>query len=456
MKRQHQFFIMAMLLTGMGNVMHAQSPQVSALYGMATPTYALSRQYTDEQCIYYFDDGTYRYFVLQNIEDPSNAIIASFPSAYELHDFEIHQDIVYFCGKKPNAGNPYGMVGFISVNDLFYTNGPYNMSTVNSLTLWGVSSSAHMTSCDRMDIFEDNAGIVHLAIVGELAQNLEYSELRRTFADIWFDGTNWTGNVMYHKDDLYKPTDITCTDNAVVVSAYDEFRKGAILLVYKKVSHFPTSPIYPYVIKIVDPTVIEDNVLVERLRENDVAVTNFFIDPATGKYSTALHYVQDVTSLPTTGNIQSYHIIHGIPYAPQMDFRYNRKDDRLLLLHNIDYPQLGTPAQTFFSFDAYNLPSLTMEAWFRPEIDIKMMSIDNRQTHSKLTIGGVFSPTAEPLMVLKDSPVQGCFDFILDNYTPLFPSFSPGALDETYLDYSQWPTFEYHNLQPTPTRTHCE
>ena len=457
MKRLHQLFIMAMLLIGYGNVLDAQPTQVSALDGWATPKNALSRQYTDEECIYYFDDGTDHYFVLQNVGDPDNAIIASFPSFFELHDFEIYQDIVYFCGKFPNAGNPYGIVGFIKVGDLFYYNGPYSMSIVDNLT-FGSSyySNTHMTSCDRMDLFEDNTGIVHMAIVGELAHSPSYSELRRTFADIWFDGTNWIGNVMYHKEDLYKPTDITCTDNTVVVSAYDELHKGAILLVYKKVAHFPYSPFYPYAIKIDDPTLIEDNVLIERLREDDVVVTNFFKDPSTGDFVTALHYVQDVTSLPSTGNFQSYHIIHGMPYAPQIDFRYNKEEDRLLLLHDIDYPQLGIPAQTFFSFSGYNLPSLTMEAWFRPDMDIKMMSMDNRLIHSRLTIGGVFNPTAEPLMVLKDSPTQGCYDFIPDSYIPLLPNFSSGTMDEPVLNFFHSNMPWYPTPQPGQIIRYCE
>lgn len=79
MKKTFHLFIMAMLLIGSGNVLHAQPTQVSALDGRATPKNALSRQYTDEECIYYFDDGTDHYFVLQNVGDPDNAIIASFP-----------------------------------------------------------------------------------------------------------------------------------------------------------------------------------------------------------------------------------------------------------------------------------------------------------------------------------------------------------------------------------------
>lgn len=456
MKTLLQLNVMAALLVGLGNVLNAQPTQLSSLVGQAIPKNSLSRQYTTDECIYYFDDGTDHYFVLQSVGDPDNAIIASIPSFIELHDFEIYQDNIYFCGKIPSSVNPYGIVGSIGVYDLFFNNGTYNTSTVDNLYFGTTPTYVHMTSCDRMDLFEDINGVVHLAIVGELAHSQTYMELRRTFADIWFDGTNWFGKVMYHKEDLYKPTDITCTNNAVVVSAYDELHRGAILLVYKKMASFPTAPIYPYTIKIDDPFLLEDNVLVERLREDDVVVTNFFKDPTTGDFGTALHYVLNVTTLPSTGNLQSYHIIHGAPNAPQTDLRYNRAEDRLLLLHNIVYPHLGIPAQTFFSFNDYYLPLLSMEAWFRPDMDIEMMSIDNRKIYSRFTIGGIFNPTSEPLMVLKDSPVQGCFDFVPDSYISLSPRYSPGTMDEPIMDFFHLNTIRNQNTQPNSINRYCE
>lgn len=456
MKKPFLFFIMTVLLVGPGKVLQAQLQEVTTLDGWMAPQNALARQYTNEKTIYYFDDGPNHYFVLQDNSIPNQVTIAEFFPFLEVHDFEIYQNIVYFCGKFPNSGNPYGIVGFIKVDDLFYFNGPYNMSIVNNLTLWGYYTNTPMTSCDRMDLFVDYNGLVHMAIVGELVHGSGSSALRRTFADIWFNGSDWIGNVMYQKDDLYKPTDITCTDDAVVITAYDDDNKGAILLVYKKDEHFPSLPVYSHVFRIDDPMVIADNVLVERLNGNDVVVTNHFQDPSTGDYGTALHYIPDVINLPNTGNFESYHIIHGVPYGPQMDIRYNKNEDRLLLLHDIDYPQLGLPTPTFFSFMGYNLPSLTLEAWFRPNLDIKsIMSIDNRLIDPQLSLGGIFGPTAEPLMGMKNSPDQGCYDFILDNYTQLYPNFFPGRIDEPYMDFFHSNIILYTNSYDKNTTIHC-
>lgn len=456
MKKHYLLSSIVVLLFGCANVVYAQPTQLASLEGRAKPNNALSRQYTIGESIYYFEDDTAHYFVLQNEAVPDDAILAPFPSFLEVHDFEIYQDVMYFCGKYPNGGTPYGLVGFVNVPELFNSNGPYNLSIVDYLTFDYEPTNAHMTSCNRMDVFEDDIGIVHMAIVGEIAHTYDLGTSNSTFADIWFDGSDWMGSVMYHKDDLYKATDITCTDDAVVVSAYDENHKGPVILVYKKIERFPTVPVYPYAIHVVDPQLIGDNVLVERLSANDVVVTNHFYDSGTNEYGTAIHFIQEVINLPSIGSLQSNHIIHGMPNAPQIDFRYNKEEDRLLLLHNIDYNQPGVPARTFFSFSGYGLSVANVEVWFRQNDDIEMMSIDNRYIYSRLTVGGVFEPTAEPLMVLKDSPLLGCYDFVPDSCVPIFSTFYPDTLDDSYLDFLHPNISLYSNIQDNHINPICE
>jgi len=438
MKRHFLFIVMAVLLVGPGQMLHAQLPEVSTLPGIPYPQNTISRQYENKTTIHYFEDRTGHYFVLQDPSNPLQSIQAKFPRNLEIHDFEIYKDFLYFCGKRPGAGNPTGIVGFIPVYDLFYNNGQYNISYVNSLSLWGSSTYSHMTSCDKMDLFVDNSGIIHMAVVGELAHSSDYSELRRTYADIWYDGYAWKGNVMYHKDDLYKPTDITCTDRAVVITAYDEYRNGAVILVYKKYDQFPNYPVYPHVIKIADPMLIADNVLVERLRKDDVVVTNLYKDPITGETGTALHFIEDVTSLPNNGNFLCYHIKHSLSYIPQMELRYNKDKDRLLMAYDLlDNPHWGFTTPTFFSLNGYNnSANLILSDWIRPDLDIKrIMAIDNRKNANLLSLSGIFGPTAEPLMCIKGFADQGCYNYIEDKYRPLSSNFSPSNRDVPCMDF---------------------
>ncbi len=189
---------LAFLTMGFGK---AGAQEVSTLSGWAPPQGAVVRQYIDNQSIYYFDDGTNHYFVLFDKANPSSAIVSQFPTDLELHDFEVYNKVVYFCGKQPNAGNPLGMVGQISVNDLFYTNQPYNIGLINQVQSSPPPTYEHLTSCDRMDVFED-AGQVHLAIVAEMehGQGYGYTQ-RRTACDIWFNGISWQGSLHYQRYD---------------------------------------------------------------------------------------------------------------------------------------------------------------------------------------------------------------------------------------------------------------
>ena len=458
MKRHFLFLVMAVLLVGPGQMLQAQLPEVSTLPGLQPPQSSITRQYKDKMAIHYYDDGSKHYFVLQDPGNPNQAILADFFPYLEIHDFEIYQGVLYFCGKFPNGGNPYGIVGFVKIDDLFYNNGIYNISIVNSLYLWGSSTNTPMTSCDKMDLFEDSYGYVHLAIVGELSHgSYYYSNLRRTYADIWYDGYAWKGNVMYHKDDLYKPTDITCTDNAVVVTAYDEDRNGAILIVHKKYDQFPIYPAYSHVIKIDDPMVIAKNVLVERLRDDDVVVTNHYKDPHTGEIGTALHSIHNILALESTGNFDSYHVVHGTLRSPRMDMRYNKVDNNLLLVHDIDCPQLGLNTPTFFSYQGNNLSCLFMYTWFKTEQDTKdIYSRDNHQDANLLSLSGNCGSLTKPMMCIKNSTSTGCYSSTKVIYTHRSSNFFPGKWDNICMDFSNTNIIIPVNSKDIPLDIYCE
>lgn len=104
-------------------------------------------------------------------------------------------------------------------------------------------------------------------------------------------------------------------------------------------------------------------------------------------------------------------------YAPQSDLRYSKDDDRLLMLHNTDY-QPASGLYSFFSFEGYYLSLLTMDVWSGSYA--KIWSIDNRKGVDRITIGGMYALTAEPLLTLKDAPVQGCYEHVAGDYDEAF------------------------------------
>lgn len=177
-----------------------QAQEISTLDGYPPLDYSVVRQYTNNKNIHYCDDGTQHYFLLYDITTPNTAIWASFPSYLFVKDFEIKDDVVYFCGTFPNGGNPWGFVGQISVADLFYNNGTYNIGFLNQTVSRDNNyfCREHMVSCSDMDVFTDKeSDFVHLAVVGDFEHYLnDNPEQSKTSAEIWFDGTTWVGNAI--------------------------------------------------------------------------------------------------------------------------------------------------------------------------------------------------------------------------------------------------------------------
>ena len=169
------------------------------------------RQYSDKESVYYMEKGDAHFFVLYNRGTPTTAVVSKFPSYYDLHDFEVLRDTVYFCGVKPGS-SPKGMVGFIPVLDLFYTGGSYTFGLIDDLMMFSMATSCHMSSIDRMDVFVDSDSLTHFAVVGRLEQTATFGQdSRRTVADVWYDHhpntPHWRGRVLYQKEDLYQPKD---------------------------------------------------------------------------------------------------------------------------------------------------------------------------------------------------------------------------------------------------------
>lgn len=434
-----------------------QAQEISTLDGYPPLDYSVVRQYTNYKNIHYCDDGTQHYFLLYDITTPNTAIWASFPSYLFVKDFEIKDDVVYFCGTFPNGGNPYGFVGQISVADLFYNNGNYNIGILN-YTVIGDSNytyMAHMASCDRMDIYSDKSkGIVHLAVVGEFEHGIYYNmQLCRSAGDFWFDGTNWVGSALYQKHDYYKTSDITCTKDYIVVSGYDDDPNYSILAVFYKVQNFPYYPILPNTIHLMDRR-YKESILVERLQGNDVAVTHYYEDLQSGTYGTALHYINDVSLLPTPLSYFSLHYVHGTtaPVSTQRDLRYSNMggSNSLLLLHDIAAPLWNVPTSSLFDFDAYNLPSLLMNVWHRSN-DVSLLAVDNRVSSPMFSLGGNYNVTGEPLLTIKRVGTSNCYTGIRRQYTNITPQvrFTLGIFEEDVINFIIPPL---NNLFPNPKK----
>lgn len=437
----------------------AKGQDIVKLTGFPSLKNAVARQYTPSQSIYYCEDSEMHYFVLYDLANLTNVIVAEFPSFLDLKEFEVFDDTVFFCGTFPQSGNPYGFVGQISVQDLFYNNGQYNFGTYLHLVVAPCPYAPFLASCDRMDVFR-SGDHVHFAVVGELEESATYgTALRRTASDIWFNGSVWVGQSLFQKENYYKTSDITCTENLVVVSAYDDEKDYSVLLAFNKIPNFTSSPIANMSYRINDRR-FDDNILVERLLFDDVAVTHYFENSTDGSYGTAVHHINNVASLPTPLSHFSLHYTHGFntPISVLRDIRFNALDEEigpLLLLHDIDEPLWNSPVSTIYDFDVYTLPSLTAQAWHAND-DVSLFSVDNRVQYPLFSLVGNHNSSYEPLLTLKISGANNCYNAVPIKYKDVPVKFSTGPLDDYTLDIRpQSNTPYYPNPQVYDVENNC-
>lgn len=421
---------------------------MEVLQNMPSLNKAIVRQYTDKETVHYCEDTNGRhYFLLHNLYTPGDAIVAAFPNYLFVRDFEVYGDVVYFCGTFPQGGNPVGFVGFISINDLFYNNLPYNFALVNSLYSDGLLSQARLMSAEKLDLFDDGSH-VHLAIVGTLTHNAQATVPHsRTVCDIWFNGTDWRGEILFQKDNIVRPYDITCTDKAVVVSAYDGEMDKCILLLYDKTPQFPSYPSYPYAMEIKDQ-LADSIVLVERLKDDDVAVAYYSYDLGTSEYETTVHYINNVLSPPSPYANYSIYLSHGAnpPIDSLREMRYSKDNDRLAVLHKLEDPLWSVPTSTVFMWDVYASMLYSGQAWTGvPTVDI--LSVDNRISSALFSLGGSFIASSEPLLSMVFSPSRDCYETLDVFYEERYYSMFIREAEKGVFTYRNTP---FNNIYPNP------
>ena len=411
-------------------------------------TSSIVRQYQDNFSVHYCSDvNGNHYFVLTENDRYEKTIVASFPTFLDVHDFEIFDRIVYFCGTQPMNSISGGFVGFISVDDLFFNNGQYTFGFINYIV---TAPRASMTSVDRLDVFE-TGGVVHLAVVGDQVQGANISpSYRRTVGDLWIDPSsgNWTGRILYQKDNHNKPMDITCTENHVVASAFDDTYDKVILLVFDKTSGFTDFPTYADALAIKSYCQLADrDVRVERLQGDDVALSYCYYNPRTSKSGTALLYLQNVAAYPFFPNYWAIHIDHTLSFGLR-SLRSNHARDRVYLLQDMETPIWSNRTSSVIDFDINAYPALNVHVWGTGHASL--FSLDVRGCREDLSMGGNANSTLKPLFSFGRLGDAGCMTSVVPYYDDITPDVVIGVAKHENQVNVWWPVRPSSAFYPNP------
>lgn len=108
----------------------------------------------DRYVTYSWPLGNENHFAVTDI--PGMIVDAHVADGYFVHDFEIIDDYVFFCGQNATM---CGFLGWFNINDLFY--GGDRVYIDETLNLYGIES------LDNIEVHYDKFGKIHIAGVGE-------------------------------------------------------------------------------------------------------------------------------------------------------------------------------------------------------------------------------------------------------------------------------------------------
>ncbi|MBR3725495.1 MAG: hypothetical protein IKN11_08935 [Bacteroidales bacterium] len=238
---------------------------------------------------------------------------AVLPGDMVINDFRISRDTVYAGGSVMYGGHQVGMLGCFAIGDLlsgsftFYWT-RFSVSYMGLTDLCRNDSYDQVTGVKRLEVFQCGRTMrQHVAYISDnliLRSSGDYSSimLRRIgCGDAEFYNHNWILNdYHYNKDGREKYTDITLTDNHVVVVSFDSDYYHFRFELYDKVFNFAHSipPPGGTVVYDFSDHVVEGRVMAAAITGDMFAAAYHYHDPS-GDCGLAIKWISVSGGVPT-------------------------------------------------------------------------------------------------------------------------------------------------------------
>ena len=343
------------------------------------PQYAVgyAKDPNDENCFFIWD---------YTETPPSNVQEIPLPNGLIVHDFQVLNDMVYFCGEDAYQG----IVGII---DLLTVSSPGG-TTINYVELTPISGP-YVTCAKRMDVFT-YGGITHIAFVGNLLSTSSGAPVTTTtVGDVYWDGTDW--NVDYYVtngDMIY--TDIAASSGYVVVAAKEKNTSDCYVQVFNLSNDILTTPLIvtpfntSFIYKLTGSTLVGE-VRVEDIGPTEFAVAFHYDD--LGVVGTEVKQVMIDPSVPAVSVPQTLKTPLGISayYTSACSIKqlsYNLITRRLFLLQDAVCNQYLPPnlESSILWYDLANIGSGIANMSYMPGVAVDRMDV--AATGYFYTIGG--------------------------------------------------------------------
>ncbi|MBR4229616.1 MAG: hypothetical protein IKR83_02770 [Bacteroidales bacterium] len=381
------------------NVSHGQN----VIYDLAPfqSEYSLIRHYKDYVDItfsmYTCDEKGFYYIDRQN----NITYRANLPCQFDVYDFRIFGDNVYFCGWKDGKT----IIGWFDINDVFFFNGDIRILYFPSVTTIhdidnGIDKFEYF---QKLKVFKEN-GETHLVIVGNgkhIVNNIYGGG--SIIVDVWTpDHIIWRFKYTMDYNNILNYEDIAVTDNYVVVTARDNSLQSNIFYYPLPTSAgmtifdaYGTSP-------IAAPRYASDrnylqcltNLLVTEMM-NDEFVTVCKGILGDGTQATVVTYYQD----PVTWPLARYaYVPPTLPLCSYNEICYSKRNKKLYMpKYHADYIEsFGAP---FTQVDMYQIANSYMV------MSLDTLDIKGDAVISATETGG---PSTKKVWVLDEKNTENC------------------------------------------------
>ena len=409
--------------------------EVSSLF----PENAIIRYWKESQYVVYsIDKDLMTHFTLF---DYINMSCVDFSlKGIEVSDFEIEEEMVYFCGG-PAGGATNPLFGYFDIPTLFSSGGGFNV-----VSLGGTVSSAQfpgfderITSLMKLEVQTCPDG-VHVYMIGEAICTF-FSTVNRCIVDLRGDPVTgvWLGSFSQENASIYYYDDIAVTDAEVVVTGHKNGSSGHYVSSYPKPTLMAT-PLIPMLAPYMsfyqcsggsNDYWLDPNrpTMIEHMFGNFTAIVGYANVSIGAPYINNRGVVISIYDL-VANCVGRYVIPQGFADTAKWelkDIRYNAVTRRLYLLQEMSNPVAPYINSVMCVFDV-NTAGLLVSANAFYEPDIKYFSLDQAVNDW------------ESVVVGKSTPMRLWHHMMADNCVELMPLPLKTLQNITeYWEYGQYP-----------------
>ena len=378
---------------------------------------------SDTSIIRYWKDDTYIVYSRAGsnpgeivLHDNNNGTILSttLPPNIIINDFRIANDTVFAGGSVLSVGSSTGLIACFAINDLLNGTGVYYACFLNGNNL-GLSNCSVdfkdlITGVTRLTLYNDGghtriAYVANNIIVDRNTNEIYYRRIG--YGDAAFLSTWWDiQEYHYNKDGYDDYSDITTTDNYIVIPARTNDSALFKFQVFDKVVNYAAVPPSTYtwrygtsehnaVGKVMTTGIVNDFVAMsyhyKTATSCGLAVKVFYI---VGGVPSLLHSIE----IPFSNDLISNWVMR--------DMRYNQDCDKLWILNDIDNPVTGMYGSYIVEIDMGSITTGTYNFRYLPTMKTAF-SMDNF-TANMLIESGTESSGILNTFIESDSPSVSC------------------------------------------------